>query len=166
MDIAKINKAMNYLATHTVEIGILGSGGNLGGEEEVTVLKYGTVLEFGSNDGRIAPFGYFRRAINTNKDKISLKVKELVNDILRGELNGRFALMQLGEFLRGLIIESIATAGEWGREYKNPKYLEWKAKKYPNRMGQKLILDGFLIKSIRYKILKFGVPVYLSDFGK
>lgn len=166
MGIAEINKAMNYLQTHTVEVGILGTGGKLGGEEEVTVLKYGTVLEFGSNDGRIAPWGYFRRAINTNKGFIAIKVSEIVNNILQGKLNGRAALMQLGEYLRGLIIESIATAGEWGREYKNPKYLEWKAKKYPNRMGQKLILDGFLIKSIRYKILKHGIPVYTSDFGK
>lgn len=166
-DIGKITKAMNYFQTHSIEIGILGSGEAVPGlsgdsEKELTVLTYALKLEFGNED--FEPFGYFRNAIESNQDAINDKVEEIINEVLSGNLDGRPASMQLGEFLRGLVVESIGTAGTWARPL-SEKYKKWKAKNYPNRSGQTLILNGFLIKSIRYKIKKESTIVFVSDWA-
>lgn len=166
-DIGKITKAMNYFQTHSIEIGILGSGSavpGLSGEtnDEMTVLAYGIKLEFGNS--KFKPFGYFRNAIESNEEAITLKIEEIINEVLAGKLDGQPACMQFGEFLRGLVVESIATAGSWARPL-SKKYEEWKAENYPNRSGQTLILNGFLIKSIRYKIKKESTVVFTSDWA-
>lgn len=167
-DIAKITKAMNYFQTHSIELGILGEGDSVPGisgetEEERTVLEYATKLEFGSN--KFKPFGFFRRAIESNQKEIEDKIEEIINEVLAGNLDGRPACMQFGEFLRGLVVESIATAKNWARPV-SPKYAQWKAANYPNRAGQTLILNGFLIKSIRYKIKKDSNVVFVSDWSE
>lgn len=167
-DIGKITKAMNYFQTHSIEIGILGSGEAVPGlngenEEELTVLAYGVKLEFGNS--KFKPFGYFRRAIESNSEEIQAKIEEIINEVLAGNLDGRHSCMQLGEFLRGLVVESIATAGSWARPV-SKKYAKWKSENYPNRAGQTLILNGFLIKSIRYKIKKESNVVFTSDWAK
>lgn len=167
-DIGKITKAMNYFQTHSIELGILGTGNSVPGlsgetEEERTVLEYATKLEFGSS--KFKPFGFFRNAIESNEQEIQNKVEDIINEVLAGNLDGRPACMQLGEFLRGLVVESIATAGTWARPVSS-KYAKWKAKNYPNRAGQTLILNGFLIKSIRYKIKKDKNVVFTSDWAE
>lgn len=167
-DIGKITKAMNYFQTHSIEIGILGSGAVVPGlngenEQEMTVLKYGVKLEFGNE--KFAPFGYFRNALESNAQEIEAKIDDIINEVLAGKLDGRPACMHLGEFLRGLVVESIATAGSWARPV-SEKYAKWKAENYPNRNGQTLILNGFLIKSIRYKIKKESNIVFTSDWAK
>lgn len=165
--IEKLQKEMEYLKTHTIEIGILGDGksvtGKYGGsKKEITVLEYGTYLEFGTS--KMQPFGYFRRAINENSDNISIEVNSTVNDIMNGKITGKQGYMQLGEYIRGLIIQNIASAGSWARTL-TPNYKKWKAKEYPNRTEQTLILDGFLIKSIRYRIKKGNTIEYTSDWA-
>lgn len=167
-DIAKIERAMNYFQNHSIEIGILGSGEAVPGlngkkEKEFTVLAYGIKLEFGNS--KFEPFGYFRNAITSNLREIEYKVQEIINDVLSGNLNGKEASMQLGEFLRGLVVESIATAGSWARPV-SKKYSEWKSENYPNRASQTLILNGFLIKSIRYKIKTNSKTVFKSDWAE
>lgn len=167
-DIAKITKAMNYFQNHSIEIGILGSGETVPGlngknEEELTVLAYGVKLEFGNSEFK--PFGYFRNAIQSNLSEIEDKIQEIINEVLAGNLNGREACMQLGEFLRGLVVESIATARSWARPV-TKKYYDWKSENYPNRVGQTLILNGFLIKSIRYKIKKDSRVVFKSNWAE
>lgn len=167
-DIEKITKAMDYLKNHSIEIGVLGSGENVPGisgntEEERTVLEYATKLEFGSS--KFKPFGFFRRAIESNEKEIQAKIENVINDVLDGNLDGKKACMQLGEFLRGLVVESIVTAKNWARPV-SPKYAKWKAANYPNRAGQTLILNGFLIKSIRYKIKKGSSVVFTSDWSE
>lgn len=163
----KIVDAITYFQNNVIEIGILGTGGNINGKyggtlEEITVLEYATYLEYGTS--KMQPFGFIRNAINSKKDEIDNKIEEVTNDILSGNLTGKEASMQVGEFIRGLIIESIATAGSWARPL-TPKYEKWKNKNYPNRIGQTLIKDGFLIKSIRYKIKKGSNVVFTSDWA-
>lgn len=167
-DIGKITKAMTYFTTHIIEIGILGDGGSVkgksgGSKDEITVLEYGTYVEFGTS--KMKPFGFFRRTIDENQSTISNYVEGVVNLVLQGQLDGRQACMQVGEFIRGLIVESIATASGWARPTSD-SYNKWKTKNYPNRAGQTLILDGFLIKSIRYKIKKGDSAVYTSSWAK
>ncbi|MGL5428674.1 MAG: hypothetical protein ACRDAS_12265 [Cetobacterium sp.] len=164
-DIEKITKAMNYFATHTIEIGILAKGDSVDGVEEMTILKYGSFLEFGSPGGKIKPRGYFRRAIEENGPAIELFVQGVLNQVLSGNLDGRPASIQVGHFIRGLVIQSIASASNWSIK-NTPEYEKWKAKKYPNQAGKNLILDGYLIKSIRYQIVKNGRSVHTSDWNK
>lgn len=163
----KIVDAITYFQNNVIEIGILGTGGNISSngniQDEITVLEYGTYLEFGTS--KMQPFGFIRNAINSNQDEINNKIEEITNDILSGNLTGKEASMQLGEFIRGLIIESISTAGSWARPLK-PKYKKWKTKAYPNRVNQTLIKDGFLIKSIRYKIKRGTIDIHISDWAK
>lgn len=166
-DLAKITKAMNYFQTHSIEIGILGTGGTISSngktQDEITVLEYGTYLEFGTS--KMQPFGYIRNAIYSNEEAIQDKVDEIINEVLEGNLDGRPACMQLGEFIRGLVVESIHSAGSWARPLK-PNYEKSKLKKYPGRVGQTLIRDGFLLRSIRYKIKKGSSAVFTSDWAK
>lgn len=164
-DLAKITKAMNYFQTHSIEIGILGTGGTIttknGSLNEITVLEYGTYLEFGTS--KMQPFGYIRNAIYSNQEVIQNKVDEIINEVLDGNLNGRPACIQLGEFIRGLVVESILNARSWARPI-NLRYKKWKTKAYPNRANQTLIKDGFLIKSIRYQIKKGSEVVEQSKW--
>lgn len=169
-DLEKITKAINYIQTHTIEIGILGTGGNVpgmfGGKRgETKVLTYAWALEFGTS--KMPPIPFFRNAIESNEEEISDYIQEKVNDIMAGKLDELPACKQIGEFIRGKIILSIQNAGSWARPL-SPKYEKWKNKHYPNRAGQTLILDGFLIKSIRYKIIKKGdkAGVYTSPWAK
>ena len=166
IDLEKIVKEMDYFTNHKIEIGILGDGGTINGKEggtkeEITVLEYGTYLEFGTS--KSAPIPFFRKAIETNQTQISTYIERVVSDVLSGELTGKQAMMQVGEYVRGLVIVSIATAGGWAREL-SPNYTKWKEKNFPNKKGQTLILDGFLIKSIRYKIKKGSNIVYTSKW--
>lgn len=168
--IEKITKAMNYLQTHTIEIGILGIGGDVPGmfggkKEETKVLTYAWCLEFGTS--KMKPIPFFRQAIESNEKEISEYIERVTNDVLSGKLDGRNACIQVGEFIRGKVAQTIAVGGSWARPL-TPKYKKWKSIKYPNRAGQTLILEGFLIKSIRYKIIKKGDTkgVYTSPWAK
>lgn len=166
-DITKIVKAMEYFKTHTIEIGILGDGGNVNGlnggtESEIKVLEYGTYLEFGTS--KMKPFAFIRETLSSNEENISNYIESVVNEVLEGKLDGRPACMKVGEYIRGLIVQKIATANTWARS-SSEAYQKWKTKKYPNRANQPLILDGFLIRSIRYKIKKGGAAVYVSKWS-
>lgn len=168
IDIDDLVKEVEYLQSHSVEIGILGDGGSVkglsgGSESEITVLAYGSVLEWGSS--KMKPFAYFRKALSDNSDDIGDYIERVTEDVLEGNLTGRQALMQVGEYVRGLVIQTIASAGSWARS-NTLQYQEWKSKHYPNRANQPLILDGFLIKSIRYKIKKGGSIEFTSDWAE
>lgn len=163
----KIVDSITYFQNNVIEIGILGTGGNISSngkiQDEITVLEYGTYLEFGTS--KMQPFGFIRNAINSNQDEINNKIEEITNDILSGNLTGKEASMQLGEFIRGLVVESIVTAGRWARPL-SPNYEKSKLKKYPGRVGQTLIREGFLERSIRYKIKRGTIDIHISDWAK
>ncbi|MEG2347273.1 MAG: hypothetical protein RSB50_06285 [Cetobacterium sp.] len=168
IDVNDLVKEVEYIQTHSVEIGILGDGGSVkglsgGSESETTVLIYGSALEYGTS--KMKPFAYFRKAISDNSDEIGDYVERVTSDVLEGNLTGKQALMQVGEYVRGLIVQTIASAGSWARS-NSEGYQKWKSKHYPNRANQPLILDGFLIKSIRYKIIKGGSIEFTSDWAE
>lgn len=157
-----IMNELDYMALHMVEVGILGIDGDLKGDNsKTTILEYAVYNEFGTK--HIPPRPFMRNAIESNSQAISNYIEARVNDILEGQITGRKALMQIGEYIRGLIIQSIATATNWA-EPLSPKTLKAKLKEGSNN-DKTLIEDRFLIKSIRYQITsKTGKIVYLSNF--
>lgn len=161
-NLVDIMKELDYMTLHMVEIGILGIDRDLKGDNpKTTILEYAVYNEFGTKD--IPPRPFMRNAIETNSQAISNYVETRVNDILEGQITGREALMQIGEYIRGLIIQSIATASSWA-EPLSPKTLKAKLKKGSNN-NKTLIEDRFLIKSIRYQVTsKTGKVTYLSNF--
>lgn len=88
----KIVDSITYFQNNVIEIGILGTGGNISSngkiQDEITVLEYGTYLEFGTS--KMQPFGFIRNAINSNQDEINNKIEEITNDILSGNLTFTF----------------------------------------------------------------------------
>lgn len=161
-NLVDIMNELDYMALHMVEVGILGIDGDLKGDNpKTTILEYAVYNEFGTK--HIPPRPFMRNAIESNSQAISNYIEARVNDILEGQITGRKALMQIGEYIRGLIIQSIATATNWA-EPLNPKTLKAKLKEGSNN-DKTLIEDRFLIKSIRYQITsKTGKIVYLSNF--
>lgn len=161
-NLVDIMNELDYMALHMVEVGILGIDGDLKGDNsKTTILEYAVYNEFGTK--HIPPRPFMRNAIESNSQAISNYIEARVNDILEGQITGRKALMQIGEYIRGLIIQSIATATNWA-ESLSPKTLKAKLKEGSNN-DKTLIEDRFLIKSIRYQITsKTGKIVYLSNF--
>lgn len=161
-NLVDIMNELDYMALHMVEVGILGIDGDLKGDNpKTTILEYAVYNEFGTK--HIPPRPFMRNAIESNSQAISNYIEARVNDILKGQITGRKALMQIGEYIRGLIIQSIATATNWA-EPLSPKTLKAKLKEGSNN-DKTLIEDRFLIKSIRYQITsKTGKIVYLSNF--
>ena len=98
-----------------------------------------------------------RECINLN---LKAKTKEEVTD---GKITGRQALMQIGEYIRKLIVEKIQEASKWAEEL-SPKTIKIKTKDGQKNRGI-LIDERFLLGAIRYQITsKTGKTVYLSDF--
>lgn len=161
-NLVDIMNELDYMALHMVEVGILGIDGDLKGDNpKTTILEYAVYNEFGTK--HIPPRPFMRNAIESNSQAISNYIEARVNDILEGQITGRKALMQIGEYIRGLIIQSIATATNWAKPL-SPKTLKAKLKEGSNN-DKTLIEDRFLIKSIRYQITsKTGKIVYLSNF--
>lgn len=161
--IAKILKELEYLANHGVEIGILAIDKSLTGEDgKTSILEYAIYNEFGTSSIPARPF--MRNTIDTNEEYISNLIQETPNKVLKGELTGKEALMRIGETIRGLIIQSIATAQAWAVP-NDPKTLKIKTKNEQANNTKLLIDNRFLIKSIRYQIVnKNGTIEYLSDF--
>lgn len=161
-DLVKIMEEMDYYTSHMVEVGILGIDKNLKGEDsKTTILEYAVYNEFGTK--HIPPRPFMRNAIESNSEAISQYIDARTNEILEGKITGRKALMEIGEYMRGLIIQSIATATSWA-EPLSFKTLKIKQKK-GNNNTKVLIDERFLIKSIRFQITsKTGKTIYLSDF--
>ena len=105
-----------------------------------------------------------RNALDNNKEAISKLIKNAVADVAKGTIKGKEALMRIGEDIRGKVIVSIATAGQWA--VANAKStLRIKTKDGQVNNTKPLLDNRFLIKSIRYQIVdKNGSNIYLSEF--
>lgn len=167
MNLLDLAKEMEYLHTHYLEIGILGDGGSVDGKQEETILKYGIINEFGSQkvEGRPPARAFMRNAIYSNSEAISKKIQEKIDEIMSGNLTGREAMMGIGLFIQGLVSKSIATASSWAVANATS------TKKYKDKVSQNrnvpLILEGYLMKSIRFKIVdKNENLVYISEWSK
>ena len=161
--IVKALKEIEYLATRQVEIGILAIDKSLTGENgKITILEYAIYNEYGTPSMPARPF--MRNAFDSNKGIISNLIQAAPKKVIKGEKSGKEALMEIGETIRGLIIQSIATAETWAVP-NDPKTLKIKTKNGQANNTKPLIDNRFLIKSIRYQIVnKNGTIEYLSDF--
>ena len=110
--IVKSLKEIEYLAKHQLEIGILAIDKSLMGEDgKTTILNYAIWNEFGTSDIPARPF--MRNAFDSNRGIISNLIQAAPKKVIKGEKSGKEALMEIGETIRGLIIQSIATAQAW-----------------------------------------------------
>lgn len=161
--IVKALKEIEYLATRQVEIGILAIDKSLTGENgKITILEYAIYNEYGTPSMPARPF--MRNAFDSNRGIISNLIQAAPKKVIKGEKSGKEALMEIGETIRGLIIQSIATAETWAVP-NDPKTLKIKTKNGQANNTKPLIDNRFLIKSIRYQIVnKNGTIEYLSDF--
>ena len=161
--IVKALKEIEYLATRQVEIGILAIDKSLTGENgKTTILEYAIYNEYGTPSMPARPF--MRNAFDSNRGIISNLIQAAPKKVIKGEKSGKEALMEIGETIRGLIIQSIATAQTWAVP-NNPKTLKIKTKNGQANNTKPLIDNRFLIKSIRYQIVnENGTIEYLSDF--
>lgn len=161
--IVKALKEIEYLTTRQVEIGILAIDKSLTGEnKKTTILEYAIYNEYGTPSMPARPF--MRNALDSNKGIISNLIQAAPKKVIKGEKSGKEALMEIGETIRGLIIQSIATAQAWAVP-NDPKTLKIKTKNGQANNTKPLIDNRFLIKSIRYQIVnENGTIEYLSDF--
>lgn len=161
--IVKALKEIEYLATRQVEIGILAIDKSLTGENgKITILEYAIYNEYGTPSMPARPF--MRNAFDSNRGIISNLIQAAPKKVIKGEKSGKEALMEIGETIRGLIIQSIATAQAWAVP-NDPKTLKIKTKNGQANNTKPLIDNRFLIKSIRYQIVnENGTIEYLSDF--
>ena len=160
--IVKSLKEIEYLAKHQLEIGILAIDKSLMGEDgKTTILNYAIWNEFGTSDIPARPF--MRNAFDSNRGIISNLIQAVPKKVIKGEKSGKEALMEIGETIRGLIIQSIATAQAWAVP-NDPKTLKIKTKNGQANNTKPLIDNRFLIKSIRYQIVnKNGTIEYFKD---
>ena len=120
--IVKSLKEIEYLTTRQVEIGILAIDKSLTGEnKKTTILEYAIYNEYGTSSMPARPF--MRNALDSNKGIISNLIQAALKKVIKGEKSGKEALMEIGETIRGLIIQSIATAQAWAIP-NNPKTLK------------------------------------------
>lgn len=162
MGIEKIAKEMDYLATHRVEIGILAVDKNKKGKDsKVTILEYAIYNEYGTK--HIPPRPFVQHAIDSNREAIKNLIRNAVQDVINGRATGRVALMQAGETIRGMVIQSLASAGTWATPNK-PSTLKQKMRNGQSNNDKTLIDSRFLIKSIRWQLVENGRVVEVSDF--
>lgn len=163
----EIMENMKFLYENYLEVGILGDGGSVDGKQEVTILEYGIINEFGSQSVKNRPpaRAFMRNAIYSNSEAISKKIQEKINEIMSGNLTGREAMIGLGIYLQGLISKSIINASSWAVDNAESTK-KYKSKVSPNR-NKPLIMEGYLYKSIRFKIVsQSGNLVYISDWSR
>ena len=163
-NLVDIMNELDYMALHMVEVGILGIDKDMKGKDsKTTILDYAVYNEFGTK--HIPPRPFMRNAIEKNSRTIEKYIEAKTNEVLEGKITGRQALMQLGEYMRGIIVLSIKNASKWAKPL-SPKTIKIKTKDGQKDRGI-LIDESFLIESIRYQITsKTGKRVYLSDFKK
>ncbi len=166
-NLVDIMNELDYMALHMVEVGILGIDKDKKPDSEkrkdtkTTILEYAVYNEFGTK--HIPPRPFMRTAIESNESAIEKFIDDRVEEVTDGKITGRQALMQIGEYIRKLIVEKIQEASKWAEEL-SPKTIKIKTKDGQKNRGI-LIDERFLLGAIRYQITsKTGKIVYLSDF--
>lgn len=159
-NIIDVIKEIQYFTTHTVEIGILAIDKSEKGKGKATILEYAIYNEYGTKHIPARPF--MRNAIESNTKEIQVYIESVSSNVIQGQISGRQGLIQIGEYIRGLIMKSIKTATDWATPLAK-KTLKAKLKK--GALNNKTLIDEpFLIKSIRYQISYKGKETFLSNF--
>ena len=123
-------------------------------------------MQYGMNLGLLIyqPVLLWEMLLIVTEESFQTWFKQHPKKVIKGEKSGKEALMEIGETIRGLIIQSIATAQAWAVP-NDPKTLKIKTKNGQTNNTKPLLDNRFLIKSIRYQIVnKNGTIEYLSDF--
>ncbi len=108
-----------------------------------SLVDLATVHEFGSADGRIPQRSFFRSTLQSQKQKHLRLITQLQNLYIIGKLSLKQALTQLGEAVRGDIIETISHGVE-------PKLTAGTVKR--KKSSQPLIDTGRLKGSITHQV--------------
>ena len=137
----KIEKELDYLKTHTVWVGFVGSESDKK-VDGVAIYMYANFNEYGTSNIPSRPF--FRTALNNNRKYIKEQLKELLGKVATGKMSGENALKSIGLEVQGLIQDSIKN-GNW--EKNAPRTI--KAKK---GQGQELIETGSMLRAVSFEI--------------
>ena len=139
--IDKIEKELDYLKTHTVWVGFVGSEADKK-VDGVAIYMYANFNEYGTNNIPSRPF--FRTALNNNRKYIKEQLKELLGKVATGKMTGEMALKSIGLEVQGLIQDSIKN-GNW-----EPNSARTIRKKEYN--GQPLIETGSMLRAVSFEI--------------
>lgn len=157
----ELERDLQYLNDHMVVIGILAEDEDRTVGDGVKIIDYAVWNEDGTK--YIPPRPFFRRAIENNAAQIDSYRNTRMKKVIRGDLKAEHALKQMGEYVRGLIIQSIATASSWATPNADST-IKTKTSNGNANNTQVLIDDRYLIKSIRYKIVDLSDnTVFISD---
>lgn len=157
----ELERDLQYLNDHMVVIGILAEDEEKTVGDGVKIIDYAVWNEDGTK--YIPPRPFFRRAIENNEAQIESYRNTRMKKVIRGDLKAEHALKQMGEYVRGLIIQSIATASSWATPNADST-IKTKTSSGNANNTQVLIDDRYLIKSIRYKIVDLSDnTVFISD---
>ena len=108
-----------------------------------SMVDLATVHEFGSADGRIPQRSFFRSTLQRQKQKHLRLIAQLQKLYIVGKLSLKQALTQLGETVRGDIVETISHGVD-------PKLASSKVKR--KKSSQTLIDTGRLKGSITHQV--------------
>lgn len=148
---------IKILTSCTIEVGILGDG-SVKGKGESEIVVYATALEFGTS--KMKPFGFIRRSLDMTSE-IQVALEKAITGVMELRLTGIEGAKMIGETIRSIIVREIINSKNWARK-NTSSYEAWKKKNYPNRAGQTLILEGNLVRSIRYRVKRDGGVVFTS----
>ena len=137
----KIEKELDYLKTHAVWVGFVGSEADKK-VDGVAIYMYANFNEYGTSDIPSRPF--FRTALNNNRKYIKEQLKELLGKVATGKMTGEKALKSIGLEVQGLIQDSIKN-GNWEKNASSTIA----AKK---GKGQPLIDTGSMLRAVSFEI--------------
>ena len=137
----KMEKELEYLKSHAVKVGVLGNGGS----GSVSVQEYAIFNEYGTSRG-IPPRPFFRLSVGTaNAQKnIKTKVRQLILQVVNGEISGEEFYNQMGTYLVKKIKRTIMS-GNFATL--NPQTIKKKGHSKP------LMDTHSLYNSINYEIV-------------
>ena len=140
-ELDKIEKELDYLKTHAVWVGFVGSEADKK-VDGVAIYMYANFNEYGTNNIPSRPF--FRTALNNNRKYIKEQLKELLGKVATGKMSGENALKSIGLEVQGLIQDSIKN-GNWESNASSTI----RAKK---GQGQELIETGSVLRAVSFEI--------------
>lgn len=142
----KIEKSKRYLEKHAVLVGYIGKEANR--ENDGTkVIDYAVILEEGSEHMKARPFFFIALKSAKSKRIITKEQKEILKDVLKGDLEGKQALKQLGMFMVQRVKDTIIR-GDF--EPLKPETIKRKKRNKGNILRE----NDFLLNSIAFEIIK------------
>ena len=136
----QLDKEIEYLKSHSVEIGILGDESSGG----VSVRDYAIWNEYGTIYIPSRPF--FRKALASRKAQREINefMQGLFGKVIQGSLTGEQMLRTVGEYCKARLVESVNSGGWQGNKASTLK---------KKNQSKPLIDTGALISSFDFQIV-------------